>query len=197
MRTGLQLFKFIALCYRISSHPRRQSAEAMESIIDFEDLDFDSSSFSTSLSDSEGDGDELYSCIHTQQLASEECADSERGDPSFFHKSNTLHSTTIFQSKRTSRFDDCMTKLHLSTADEALKDAADQHEPSKEASLLHLASQSTDSAFGSSKHALSASSDTMDSSGRLFMGIISKQDFAFGLSLLEKHKKWAEKAARK
>ena len=44
---------------------------------------------------------------------------------------------------------------------------------------------------------LLCSSDTMDSSSNHFMGIISKKEFSFGLGLLEKHKKWAQKAARK
>lgn len=44
---------------------------------------------------------------------------------------------------------------------------------------------------------LLGSSDTMDSTNSSSMSVISKRDFTFGLSLLEKHKKWAEKAARK
>ena len=43
---------------------------------------------------------------------------------------------------------------------------------------------------------LLGSSDTMDSSSTS-LSVISKREFTFGLSLLEKHKKWAEKAARK
>ena len=43
---------------------------------------------------------------------------------------------------------------------------------------------------------LLGSSDTMDSTNTS-LSVISKREFTFGLSLLEKHKKWAEKAARK
>lgn len=100
-----------------------------------------------------------------------------------------------------------MSILHLND-DDASKNEAESSKFSRSLSKPDMISAAEDSNLRTSNAdnlslgqsaadaGLLGSSDTMDSTNTS-LSVISKREFTFGLSLLEKHKKWAEKAARK
>jgi hypothetical protein len=112
--------------------------------------------------------------------------------------------SSVFFTENKSNFDNRMSILHLAHLDEEVSQNEEKSSSRTSTSISRpdinniLEDRSNLSLGQSAADAgLLGSSDTMDSTNSSSMSVISKRDFTFGLSLLEKHKKWAEKAARK
>ena len=101
---------------------------------------------------------------------------------------------------RKSLFDSYMTSYHLSNDDRSLSlpiNNSSNDQQDKDAIAKITDNNNLGLGASSDSAGLTNSLDTFDSGSSVFLNFINKQEFAFGLGLLEKHKKWAQKAARK
>jgi hypothetical protein len=112
--------------------------------------------------------------------------------------------SSVFFTENKSNFDNRMSILHLAHLDEEVSQNEEKSSSRTSTSISrpdinNVIEDRSNLSLGQSAAdaGLLGSSDTMDSTNSSSMSVISKRDFTFGLSLLEKHKKWAEKAARK
>lgn len=150
----------------------RQTAESLPQIVDFDEIDFDG----------------VY-----EELAMYSSTTNKNEDLSYSDRSKLIKqasNTSVNSNRRMSNFDARMLDIHASnTTTEAFL----SNSPKKHWTDVDI----EDGSNKSNQHSNDDSSISKDNQFKSNRWTISKNEFTFRINLLEKHRKWTEKAARR